>query len=259
MRVEIIRHLMRLNILFLVFINTLNPVKAFKVLSKLTRLRREAHRTHRITKLAFVDRRWFSAPNLPGWPSRAFNQFVKQQIIKYRDGNEYPFVMQTVFFGVTRACKLKCKHCSENIHGYQKEDSDLKTLTDIYDRLNDSGIPHIQFTGGEPIERYDDIVNLIRRYNGMDTWILTSGFELTEERASNLKEAGLTGVNISLDHWDTGKHNSFRGNCDSFRWVEKAVMSCLAQGLVVSLSLCATKEFTTRENLEKYIELCLSY
>jgi MoaA/NifB/PqqE/SkfB family radical SAM enzyme len=80
-------------------------------------------------------------------------------------------------------------------------------------------------------------------------------FGLTPEKALKLKEAGLTGVSISLDHWNEGAHNSFRNHPKSFHWVNEAVKNCHKAGIIVNLALCATKEFTTEENILKYYEL----
>ncbi|HEX7584635.1 MAG TPA: radical SAM protein, partial [Prolixibacteraceae bacterium] len=119
-----------------------------------------------------------------------------------------------------------------------------------------NGIRHIQFSGGEPLARFNDLVELIREAStSMDCWLLTSGFGLTPEKAIALKKAGLTGANISLDHWDPQLHNNFRNNEKSFSMVTEAIRNCRNAGIMVSLSLCATREFVSEENLMKYATL----
>jgi MoaA/NifB/PqqE/SkfB family radical SAM enzyme len=88
-----------------------------------------------------------------------------------------------------------------------------------------------------------------------DFWIVTSGYNLTYKRAAELKSAGLTGMAISLDHWDPEKHNSFRGSQNSFFWVINAVENAHAAGLMVVFLLCPTKEFISYENLIQYSNL----
>jgi MoaA/NifB/PqqE/SkfB family radical SAM enzyme len=104
------------------------------------------------------------------------------------------------------------------------------------------------------LERFDDLVILVRELSDeADVWINTSGFGLTEERAKALKNAGLTGAEISLDHWSEEGHNLFRGNNKSFYWAREAALNCRNSGILTCLSLCATDSFVTEENLVKYV------
>jgi MoaA/NifB/PqqE/SkfB family radical SAM enzyme len=88
-----------------------------------------------------------------------------------------------------------------------------------------------------------------------DFWIVTSGYKLTFEKAIELKNAGLKGMAISLDHYDPEKHNLFRGSEKSFEWVINAVENAHRAGLVVVFLLCPTKEFTSYLNLTRYASL----
>jgi MoaA/NifB/PqqE/SkfB family radical SAM enzyme len=81
---------------------------------------------------------------------------------------------------------------------------------------------------------------------------VSSGFGLSMERAMLLKENGLTGISISIDHFDKDKHNKFRGNTQSFDRAVQAARYGKKAGLAVVLSLCATRAFVTRENMYAY-------
>ena len=50
-------------------------------------------------------------------------------------------------------------------------------------------------------------------------------------------------------------HNKFRGKQNAFDWAEKAVANAIKNNLVVCLSLCATKDFITKNNLAEYAKL----
>jgi MoaA/NifB/PqqE/SkfB family radical SAM enzyme len=84
---------------------------------------------------------------------------------------------------------------------------------------------------------------------------LTSGFNFTSANAKALKDAGLTGVVISLDHYISDKHNSFRGFGNSFGQAIQAVQFAQEQQLVVALTICVTKSFISWHNLMTYAEL----
>ena len=177
--------------------------------------------------------------------------------VSVSNGARIPF--STAFFSITAKCPLRCPHCYEWENLSSDEKLTYEDLLVILRKLQDYGTFHFQLSGGEPLERLEallPLVSLARRE--ADVWINTSGFGLTREVAHSLKEAGLTGAEISLDHWEEKEHNHFRKNPESFGWVLKAVENCNAEGILTSLSLCATSSFVTRENLDRYIALAMS-
>lgn len=106
----------------------------------------------------------------------------------------------------------------------------------------------------------DDILYLLQHIKkGTDVWVYSSGYHFTKERAAALKKEGLTGMVISLDHWQPALHNTFRGKSNAFEWAERAVHNAVQNGLAVCLSLCATREFITKENLAAYMELARAW
>ena len=90
---------------------------------------------------------------------------------------------------------------------------------------------------------------------GTDFWVITSGFNLTRANARQLKQAGLTGVSISLDHYLPEQHNRFRGSDKAFENAIQAATHAQEAGLVVNLAVCVTREFTTAANLLRYARL----
>ena len=168
--------------------------------------------------------------------------------------------LQTIIWGITNRCMLSCRHCNEWDNIAQTDSLDLKELKQILSVFISNGIRHIQFSGGELLVRFNDLVELIEEASTyMDCWVFTSGYGLNREKAAALKSAGLTGVNISLDHWDAQLHNDFRNNEKSFDMAIGALKNCNDAGMITSLSLCATGEFVTEENLIKYAELAKNH
>ncbi len=90
---------------------------------------------------------------------------------------------------------------------------------------------------------------------GTDFWVITSGFNFTRPNAEKLKQAGLTGVSISLDHYLPEHHNAFRGSDRAFDNAVQAATHAREVGLVVNLAVCVTREFTTARNLLRYAAL----
>lgn len=104
---------------------------------------------------------------------------------------------------VTENCNLKCIYCiDENILNKYKSD----TLSDdeiikIATECANLGIKKIRITGGEPLVR-KNIENLIYRLNlinGIEEIYITTNGVLLYDKIEELKNNGLTGLNISLD------------------------------------------------------------
>ena len=66
------------------------------------------------------------------------------------------------------------------------------------------GITHIRITGGEPLVRKGcvDLIRGIREIPGVETITMTTNGVLLGNYGKQLKEAGVDGVNISLDTLD---------------------------------------------------------
>lgn len=249
---SVVRLLIKSNVLLIAVKKSGNPAGAFKILRDIRESRRNIQGSREARKYFRTGGRYFFSENIPGWPSAAFNGFIKNEIDRVSAFNaKHP--MATVIFAITSKCRFGCIHCYEwdNLSGHEGLTYDDLSL--IMRKLRDSGIRHIQLSGGEPLERFDDLVSLISAFRrGIDLWLLTSGFGLTSEKAIKLKEAGLTGADISLDHWDENEHNNSRNDPGAFFWAKEAVKNCLSAGLAVSLSLCAFRSFVTKSNLERF-------
>jgi MoaA/NifB/PqqE/SkfB family radical SAM enzyme len=232
-----------------------DPVKAIKALKLLIRKREAFSGDSGLPGFFYGNGRYFFDPNNPGWPSTSFNRFIKNELnnsLPFKNGHSR---LTTIIFSITQKCPLKCLHCFEWDRLDNSESLSLSDINNILLRFQKYGVSHVQIGGGEPMSRYDDMIYLLQSADsGTDFWLLTSGYNLTLEKARQLKKSGLTGVRISLDHWDRDKHNTFRGSEKSFDWAVQAVRNSRKAGLAMGLSLCVTKEFLTEENLIEYLK-----
>jgi MoaA/NifB/PqqE/SkfB family radical SAM enzyme len=125
--------------------------------------------------------------------------------------------VQTIFWGITNRCPLHCSHCYDWDNISTNDKLSLNQLMDVLDVLRSQGIRHVQFSGGEPMARFNDLLRIVRIASAdMECWLLTSAYGFTASAANELKSAGLLGVNISLDQWQEEKHNDFRHNGSQF-------------------------------------------
>ncbi len=256
---KIIKICIWINILLCSLYAIKNPLRTFKAMKKLKGLRDNSRENHSILKYAKVDNKYYYSLNAPGWPSKAFSKYILNNIRKLDPASAH-ITLDTIVFGITKKCGYQCEHCFEWDALNKPETLGREDLLSIIWSFQDIGITQVQLSGGEPLNRLDDIIYLLHSIKkGTEVWLYTSGYHLTEERAALLKDAGLTGIIVSLDHWIPELHNTFRGMKNAFEWAEKAVANARKKKLVVCLSLCATKEFISKKNLSRYAELAKNW
>jgi len=217
---------------------------------------RTQHQRSSSVKCARFGGRYFWDFYVPGYPSVAFDRFIERELDRVVPFRDAPPALQIAILGVTKRCPLRCEHCCEWEALNQPDALSLADLQAMVSRFQARGVGQILLTGGEPLQRFDDILTLLgSAERDTDFWLLTSGCGLTAERAERLAKAGLTGVSVSLDHCDRDAHDRFRGREGSYAWVERAAANARNAGLALGLSLCATRTFISRSNLDRYAQL----
>jgi MoaA/NifB/PqqE/SkfB family radical SAM enzyme len=234
-----------------------NPVDVVRGIRFLRSLRKKFIGNFRLKKMVQVDGIYYLYLYNPGWRSDTFRKFMISQLNDFKPVRRDTYRFNNVIMAITKKCALQCDHCFEWESLNKRESLSTEELIEIVQKLQKQGVSEIQFSGGEPLLKVDRIIEILNSADKTATtfWIDTSGFKFTQENAGLLKEAGLTGVFVSLDHFDPDQHNRFRGFKDAFYWAETAVNNALEQGFVVALNLCITREFASRENLTAYMEM----
>lgn len=99
---------------------------------------------------------------------------------------------------VTDRCNLKCKMCS--IYKRKTSELTLAQLTDVADKLKQTGVQNIVITGGEPMLR-PDIYDIIKMFiaKGFNVRLQTNATLLNQSKLVKLYETGLQDITISLD------------------------------------------------------------
>lgn len=244
------------NIFFIILKNAFHPGKAYFVIRELRRKRKLFCGQAKNIKIARVAGKWYWDLYIPGWPSNTFNRYMEAEINRIMPLSGGTFRFNSVIFAMTKKCPLRCEHCFEWDALNDKEVLGKQDLKSIVQKFQEAGTSQLLISGGEPMLRVDDIVEVLQAANKVtEFWILSSGYLMTENNALKLKKAGLTGVFISLDHYEPEVHNLFRGNSKSYAWVESAVENAIKNELVVALTLCANKSFVSEQNLMRYADL----
>ncbi len=113
----------------------------------------------------------------------------------------------------TFRCQCQCVHC----YAFKRCEDARDELTTaqvkrVLDEARELGVLQVAFSGGEPLLRRD-IVELVAYAHdlGLLTRLRTNGLLLSSDRASQLKQAGLTMCGVSIDDAEPAVHDHLRG------------------------------------------------
>jgi len=136
---------------------------------------------------------------------------------------------------LTDRCNLNCIYCSP----LQRKDflthdevlryEEITKLVKIFVRL---GVKTVRITGGEPLIKKNvaELISMLKNIKGLRQVLLTTNAILLSDYARELKQAGLSGVNISLDTLNKSKFEKITG-FDMFDKVWKGIKAALSEGL----------------------------
>ncbi len=150
-----------------------------------------------------------------------------------------------VEFSVTYRCQCKCPHCSVGDYLDKASLKDELTGGQIKHVLTQAariGIPKVDYFGGEPLLR-EDITELVRfgAKKGLYISITTNAWLLTREMTRQLKDAGISCINISLDSVSEEKHDGLRGLPGLYKRALDGVRYCHEEGISCILSTYVTR------------------
>lgn len=181
--------------------------------------------------------------------------------------DRYGRVINYLRISVTDRCNLRCCYCMpEGVQDVGMKN--ILTFEEIWEIVRTGvslGITHIRITGGEPLVRKDcvDLIRGIREIPGVETITMTTNGVLLGNYGKQLKEAGVDGVNISLDTLDPEEFYKITGKRE-LQEVLAGIRAAKIAGLPVKLNAVNRKEldpiplvrYAQEENLPlRFIEM----
>ncbi len=115
-------------------------------------------------------------------------------------------VITNLRISVTSRCNLNCFYCHRE--GYST-DSELTPdeISEFAEAFRKLGIRKVKITGGEPLIR-KDIIEIIEKLPEFKEISMTTNGTLLKKYAEDLKNSGLSRVNVSLDTLDREKYRA---------------------------------------------------
>lgn len=195
---------------------------------------------------------------LPPFPSKAFVQNVlavdEPTKIFTKQVHAKRIAPISMYLCMTNKCPNNCLYCSAKNRPEEKELTKEEWINVIND-LQEMKTPIIGLTGGEPLVR-EDIFDIVKAIDDRSSVILfTSGFNLSYEKAKELKDSGLFGIGISLDSYDKNTHNQNRNNEDAFDYALEALRNASKANLYTMAQTVILKENLDEEKLFKLFKL----
>lgn len=166
-------------------------------------------------------------------------------------------------------CNFRCRYCNPNAEFEHAKVMNDKKIIEIVKAAVINGIVRIHWTGGEPCLK--NVVALFSKAKeaGMIEQIMTTNGSLRINEIFDMKKAGLSRVNISLDSLNVDKNQKITGRnylFNTIKWIETA---CQTFDMITKMNIVPMKDnlneipnfirFAQKFNgklLLKFIELC---
>ncbi len=168
---------------------------------------------------------------VPPVPGDVFNRLISAEInaiLKRR-------VPDQLSIGITSRCPNNCIHCGAADIAVKTELT-IEQINSAVSQSVELGSYYVSFDGGETMMRNDltEMVKAVDKSKAVAA-CFTSGFRLTEERAQDLKAAGLYATHISIDSPREEEHDRIRGREGAFKDSLQGIKSTLEAGMLADM------------------------
>jgi GTP 3',8-cyclase len=167
---------------------------------------------------------------------------------------------------VTDRCNLRCLYCMPEEGIRLLDHKDILSFEEIVEVIKTAvglGIIKVRITGGEPLVRKGiiDLIRMISQIDGIEDFGLTTNGMTLAEFASELANAGLHRINISLDTLNPEKYKIITrgGDIDNvLRGIEAAKtegltpikLNCVVKNSSLEPDALLVKEFAYKNDVE---------
>ena len=159
---------------------------------------------------------------------------------------------------VTDRCNLRCLYCMPPEGVEKTSHSNCLSFEQINEIVKEGvklGITKLRLTGGEPLVRKGicDLVRLLRSNPKLEIIGMTTNGHYLSRYASELKQAGLSSLNISLDTLNPERYKKLTRGGD-IQAVLNGIEAARAEGFPMKINMVVSSESTNAElrEMEKF-------
>jgi MoaA/NifB/PqqE/SkfB family radical SAM enzyme len=201
---------------------------------------------------------YYTNLNHPHYPSKAYDAMVARGGLNLgANGTPQKGGNDNVILGITANCSYQCSHCYARPILSGDDIIPLERWKEVLRNIQQMGVNVIILSGGEPMLRFDRVMELLIAGNKdrSDFHLHTSGLGVTQERAFELKKAGLIAAAVGLDDVNPERHETMRGSPGSFARAISALRYFNNAGIMTYVNVCLSKAFVRSGDLWRYYDL----
>ncbi|UCH05920.1 MAG: GTP 3',8-cyclase MoaA [Candidatus Thorarchaeota archaeon] len=148
---------------------------------------------------------------------------------------------------LTQRCNYSCFFCHHEGEQQEGPEMTLEEIENLVRAASKRGIRRVKLTGGEALLR-DDLLDIVKSLAPLvDDLSLTTNGSRLEEMASELKDAGLERVNVSLHTLNPATFARITGR-DNLEAVKRGIQSAVEVGLnPVKINMTILKDINENE------------
>ncbi|STO73573.1 molybdenum cofactor biosynthesis protein A [Helicobacter pylori] len=163
-------------------------------------------------------------------------------------------VIDYIRVSVTKQCNFRCQYCMPATPLDFFDGEELLPLDNVLEFLKiaiDEGVKKIRITGGEPLLRkgLDEFIAKLHAYNKEVALVLSTNGFLLKKMAKDLKKAGLSRVNVSLDSLKSDRVLKISQK-DALKNTLEGIEESLKVGLKLKLNTVVMKSVNDDEILD---------
>lgn len=182
--------------------------------------------------------------------------------MSYNNTDKYHREHTYLRVSLTNKCNLSCLYCrpysnyvSEDSRAIVKSQSlsgdiilGARFILDFIAVSVEFGVSKIRFTGGEPLLRDDiwEIIEATKRIKGIEEVCITTNGILLKESITEVKKAGLSSINISLDSLNKQRYKKITGS-NSLDDVIEGIYRSIACGIKTKINTVVLDDLTVEE------------
>ena len=159
---------------------------------------------------------------------------------------------------LTYRCPLQCPYCSNPLElARYRDELETSVWKRVLSEASELGVAQVHFSGGEPLVRRD-LVELVQTAHEQNLYsnLSTGATSATPDKLSQLREAGLDALQISLLDSDAGE-NDWLAGAPSFEKKRAAVVA--ARDLDFPITLNVVLHRLNLDRLEEIIDLAVAW
>ena len=185
---------------------------------------------------------------VPAFLNVAINSFAERtvNIEKYKCN-----IPMSILIDPTAACNLKCTGCWAAEYGKQNSLSN-ETIKSVIKQGKELGTYIYIFSGGEPLMRKNDLIEICRENPDCLFLSFTNGTLIDEQFAKDLADVGNFALAISIEGDE--EHTDMRRGKGTFSRIMNGINLLRAQGVIFGYSICYHSKNVEQVCSSEYID-----